>query len=324
MAVTTQTPASRSGLGVDLNVPGLLWFLLAVVAALPIFWAGLAGLAGAWATPEYSHGPIIPILSLLHVPARDEGRARRRRRRSPTAGRACSSSSSPSASPLLGNLVAIDDIVFYALIVWIAGLILTGFGLSRGFVFWVSVLHLVLMLPLPNFIEWKLTIQLQFISSEIGVWMVRAAGHPGLSRRQRHRPRQLQAAGGRGLFGPALPVPDHELLLRLRRALPRPDLAQGRAAARRGAARGADELGPHRHHRHPRRPLRHRPGRGLPALLRGLGDLPLLHRHPVPAGDRVAAADPASDSPSPRRSISTSPASAPSSAASSPSFPRGG
>ena len=43
----------------------------------------------------------------------------------------------------------IDDIVFYALIVWTWGLVLTGFGWRRGRVFWPSVLHLVFMLPLP-------------------------------------------------------------------------------------------------------------------------------------------------------------------------------
>ena len=42
---------------------GLLWLALAVVAALPLFGFGLAGLAEAWARPEYSHGPVIPLLS---------------------------------------------------------------------------------------------------------------------------------------------------------------------------------------------------------------------------------------------------------------------
>ena len=36
------------------------------------------------------------------------------------------------ALALLGNLVQIDDLVFYALIVWIFGLVLTGFGARRG------------------------------------------------------------------------------------------------------------------------------------------------------------------------------------------------
>ena len=175
MAVTMQSPGGRAAAGVALNAPGLLWLLMAVVAALPLFWAGFEGLAAAWATPEYSHGPIIPILSfymfLREMKAVPPPLTPVTDRWPGVVVIACA-----LVVALLGNLVAIDDIVFYALIVWIGGLILTGFGARRGWVFWVSVLHLVLMLPLPNFIQWKLTIQLQFVSSEIGVWMVRAAG----------------------------------------------------------------------------------------------------------------------------------------------------
>ena len=61
----------------------------------------------------------------------------------------------------LGNLVRIDHLVFYALIVWVAGLVLVCFGFRRGFVFWPSVLHLVFMLPLPQFLYWKLSTTLQ-------------------------------------------------------------------------------------------------------------------------------------------------------------------
>ena len=184
----------------------------------------------------------------------------------------------------------IDDLVFYALIVWVGGLVLVGFGGRRGRIFWPSVLHLVFMLPLPQFLYWQAQHRaaVRLLRDRRGASCARM-GVPVVPRRQRHRPRGLQAAGGRGLLGAALPLPDHELLLRLRRALPRPGLAQARAAALGGADRGADELGPHRDHRRPRRPLRHRPGRGLPARLRGLGDLPLLHRHPVRDGGGDAA-----------------------------------
>ena len=74
---------------------------------------------------------------------------------------------------IAGNLVNIPDIVTYGLIVWIGGLVLTGFGFSRGILFWPAVLHLVFMLPLPNMIYWNITIALQFVSSEIGVWVLR-------------------------------------------------------------------------------------------------------------------------------------------------------
>ena len=35
-----------------------------VVIALPVFWLGFQSLGQAWLTPEYSHGPLIPIISL--------------------------------------------------------------------------------------------------------------------------------------------------------------------------------------------------------------------------------------------------------------------
>ena len=45
------------------NPAGVFWLAVAVVATLPLFGFGLAGLAEAWTRPEYSHGPVIPLLS---------------------------------------------------------------------------------------------------------------------------------------------------------------------------------------------------------------------------------------------------------------------
>ena len=105
-------------------------------------------------------------------------RCRRRPARSPTAGSASPSSGLALSIAALGNLVQIDDIVFYAMIVWIGGLVLTLFGTRRGIVFWPSVLHLVFMLPLPQFLYWRLNTGLQFVSSEIGVSFVGLMGVP--------------------------------------------------------------------------------------------------------------------------------------------------
>ena len=156
---------------------GLFWFVLAVVSALPLFWLGLTGLATEWARPEFSHGPVIPVLSfylflreMKFVPPATAPVTDR------NVGVALIALSLAMAA--FGNLVRIDDIVFYALIVWVGGLILTGFGFARGWVFWPSVLHLVFMLPLPQFLYWKLNIALQLVSSEVGVSLVRLAGVP--------------------------------------------------------------------------------------------------------------------------------------------------
>ena len=178
MASTAELRQSGPGYGqMALNGPGLGWFLLACVAALPIFWSGLMHLGEAWARPEYSHGPVIPILSFYMflretkmVPPPT----------TPVTDRfwGVVVIGLGLAMALAGNLVNIPDIVTYGLIVWIGGLVLTGFGFSRGILFWPAVLHLVFMLPLPNMIYWNVTIALQFVSSEIGVWVLRLVGVP--------------------------------------------------------------------------------------------------------------------------------------------------
>jgi len=156
---------------------GLVWFLLAVVAPIPLFWYGFDALVRAWGTAEYSHGPLIPLLSgfmfmreMTQVPPVD----RPVRDRWP--GYAIVLFALALAA--IGNLVQIADIVFYAIVIWVAGLVVTCFGLRRGWYFWPAVLHLVFMLPLPQFLYYQINIQLQFISSEIGVALVRAFGIP--------------------------------------------------------------------------------------------------------------------------------------------------
>ena len=47
----------------ELHPAGLLLLAVAVLAAWPLFRYGIGGLATAWAKPEFSHGPVIPVLS---------------------------------------------------------------------------------------------------------------------------------------------------------------------------------------------------------------------------------------------------------------------
>ena len=77
---------------------------------------------------------------------------------------------------LVGNLARIPDVVTYAMIVWTGGVVLTVFGWRRGIRHQLPVLHLVFMLPLPQFLYWQLTIFLQGVSSQLGVWFVQQAG----------------------------------------------------------------------------------------------------------------------------------------------------
>ncbi len=171
---------SGTAFPVGINLAGLAWFALLVVAAIPIYWIGLVSLGQAWITPEYSHGPLIPLIS-LYLFLR-ELRAR------PPAVAGTPTNRRPGIALLLfafligifGNLVRIPDIVTYGLILWVGGVMLTGFGWAQGRHHFLPVVHLVFMLPLPQFVYWKLSIFLQGVSSEIGVWFVSLMGVPVL------------------------------------------------------------------------------------------------------------------------------------------------
>ncbi|MCB6180111.1 VPLPA-CTERM-specific exosortase XrtD [Rhodobacter sp. Har01] len=170
--------STRLAARVALNPVGLGWFVLLVVSAIPVFWIGMVSLGQAWTTAEYSHGPLIPLISLYLF--------LRELRRTPPAPPGTPADRRPGVAlilaglvlGILGNLVRIPDIVAYAIIVWVGGVMLTGFGWAQGRRHFLPVIHLVFMLPLPNFVYWKLSIFLQGISSELGVWFVQLAGVP--------------------------------------------------------------------------------------------------------------------------------------------------
>ena len=156
---------------------GFVWLVVGAAAATIIFWSGFISLGEAWTRPEYSHGPVIPVLS-LYLFLRDL------REVPPPTGQVTDRWPGFAvvlialAIGLFGSLVRIPDLVTYGFILWIAGIILIGFGAQRGILFWSGVLHLVFMLPLPQFVYWPVSIWLQLVSSQIGVEMIRLLGVP--------------------------------------------------------------------------------------------------------------------------------------------------
>jgi exosortase D (VPLPA-CTERM-specific) len=177
MPVMSGISGTETGHELSRNSAGFAWFVLTILSALPLFWFGLAGLADEWSRPEFSHGPVIPVLSFYMF---------LREMKVVPPGQQPVTDRWPGVLVIglalliavLGNLMRVDDIVFYALIIWTGGLVLTCFGWRRGLTFWPSVLHLVFMLPLPMFLYWKVSTALQFVSSGIGVWLVQSAGIP--------------------------------------------------------------------------------------------------------------------------------------------------
>ena len=62
--MTATDSSSAAARPLALNPAGLGWFALLVGVSLPVFWIGILSLGQAWSTPEYSHGPLIPLISL--------------------------------------------------------------------------------------------------------------------------------------------------------------------------------------------------------------------------------------------------------------------
>lgn len=156
---------------------GVFWFVVAMLGAAVYFSTGLDALLSAWATPEYSHGPLIPILSLFlflrqlktvpisHAPVTDRG-----------AGVAVLIVALILGG--VGRMIQISDFAAYAIILWMGGMILLSFGWRDGKQFWPPVLHLIYMLPLPAVLYYGLSTYLQGVSSELGVWMLRVIDVP--------------------------------------------------------------------------------------------------------------------------------------------------
>ena len=148
--------------------------------ALAAAWAfapGLAALAEAWSMPEYSHGPLIPLISLWLFlrerrdapPDADTGGAR-------WPGAALLAGALGVAA--LGRLAAVPDVVAYAILPWCAGMVALAGGLRALRRHWASVLHLAFMLPLPHVLYWQASLALQGVSAEIGVALLRLADIP--------------------------------------------------------------------------------------------------------------------------------------------------
>jgi exosortase D (VPLPA-CTERM-specific) len=149
-------------------------FAIAAVAAILPFAHVLGELYNIWnLKPEYSHGFIIPVLSAFLI-----WRQREELRGLPFTG-----SWSGVALIVLGLVVrfigastTMHTLEHYAFLLVLYGLVLalTGPVIFRRL--WMPLLMLIFAVPLPSFFNNSLSVQLQLISSILGVWVIRAAG----------------------------------------------------------------------------------------------------------------------------------------------------
>ena len=156
--------------------PIQLYGLLAItlVAAIVPFAGVLGDLYNIWnLQPEYSHGIIIPVLSAYLI-----WRRREELRGLPFTGSwlGLVLIAVGLALRLVGLITTMTTIEHYAFLVVLYGLILSLTGPVIFRRLRMPLFILLFAVPLPNFFNTALSLQLQFLSSELGVWVIRAAG----------------------------------------------------------------------------------------------------------------------------------------------------
>ena len=149
-------------------------FAIAAVAAILPFAHVLGDLYNIWnLKPEYSHGVIIPVLSAFLI-----WRQREELRSLPFTG---------SWSGLwlialglvlrfIGASTTMHTFEHYAFLLVLYGVVLSLTGPVIFRRLWVPLLMLVFAVPLPSFFNNSLSLHLQLLSSELGVWVIRTAG----------------------------------------------------------------------------------------------------------------------------------------------------
>ncbi|MEL6312466.1 MAG: archaeosortase/exosortase family protein, partial [Pseudomonadota bacterium] len=118
---------SGSGLLAAFSNWGIFWLLVAIIGAGVFFGDGINTLLEAWQLPEYSHGPLIPVLSaFLFVKQLKDFPINPDIRRNRWPGVFVIVLSLVMGT--LGILANIGDIVAYALILWVGGILLVSWG----------------------------------------------------------------------------------------------------------------------------------------------------------------------------------------------------
>ncbi|MCB1743196.1 MAG: VPLPA-CTERM-specific exosortase XrtD [Gammaproteobacteria bacterium] len=163
------TPATGHG-----GVAWIVWALLLAGFIGFTFYDGIVEVVRHWTDfEEYSHGFLIPLVSLyLAWQRKDELRAL------PVVGSLWGVAIVLAGIALMfvGELSTLYILVISALIVTLTGIVVTIWGWPGFRLLWVPLVYLVFMIPIPPFLQNKLSGVLQLLSSEIGVMVIRLFG----------------------------------------------------------------------------------------------------------------------------------------------------
>lgn len=143
---------------------------LSLIAIGFIFYGGLRQMVFFWGREEYSHGYIIPfIVAFLIWQKKDK------LEQIPYEGSWIGVVVLLLGVTLyfMGELSALYTIIQYAFLIVLIGVTLAFMGPRAFKIIWVPLLMLAFMIPLPQFLYNNLSAQLQLISSQLGVAIIR-------------------------------------------------------------------------------------------------------------------------------------------------------
>ena len=149
-----------------------LYASLCLVALLigVVFRDGLINMATYWGREEYSHGYLIPVISFWFVWSNKD-----------RLSQYCGTGSWVGIGllviglfiGLMGELASLYVVTQYAFLIVVYGLCLSLVGWKGMHLLWFALAYLFFMVPLPNFLYNNLSSQLQLISSQLGVAVIR-------------------------------------------------------------------------------------------------------------------------------------------------------
>jgi len=149
-----------------------LWGLLlcACIVLGFVSWDGLTLMVTWWQNEEYSHGYMIPFVALFLL----------WQRINLLPGTAANGSWWGTVMLavgllcfFLGELSALYTLIQYGFFLSLVGIALAFFGRRSMRLVWAAFFYLIFMIPLPNFLYFNLSSQLQLISSVLGVAVIR-------------------------------------------------------------------------------------------------------------------------------------------------------
>ncbi len=156
----------------DSRYAPLVWTACAIFLAVLVWvcYDSLALMVSWWDREEYNHGYMIPFVSAFLIYQKINDLARLEIRGS-------------WWGPILlafaiflfvlGEMSAIYTVIQYGFLVALFSFVLSFLGTAGFRLLLAPLAYLIFMIPLPNFIYFNLSSQLQLISSEIGVMMIR-------------------------------------------------------------------------------------------------------------------------------------------------------